>query len=185
MQIILLVIYVFTITVKTNQNDREKFLRSFTARQTFEETESRTQTAPIKDIRNLCTKTATLRKRMTLCSFASLVGGACGPSPENPAVNKFVYVRDCDRDLKAHLKLCKILTNIESIDSKRKLLLTRAGKYNGIIFFLIFYFWYRCIEKRLLIFYLGIFVAQECQLHMTICPNTGMCAVGAPCSWVT
>ena len=74
---------------------------------------------------------------MSLCSFASLVGRACGPSPENPEVDKFVYVKncDCDRDVKAHLKLCKILTNIESIDSERKLLLTRAGKYNGIIFF--------------------------------------------------
>ena len=76
---------------------------------------------------------------MSFCSFASLVGGACGPSPENPEVDKFVYVKDCDRDVKAHPKLCKILTNIESIDSKRKLLLTRAGKYNGIIFFLIFF----------------------------------------------
>ena len=72
---------------------------------------------------------------MSLCSFASLVGGACGPSPENPEVDKFVYVKDCDRDVKAHLKLCKILTNIESIDSERKLLLTCAGKFNGIIFF--------------------------------------------------
>ena len=79
---------------------------------------------------------------MSFCSFASLVGGACGPSPENPEVDKFVYVKDCDRDVKkkTHLKLCKILTNIESIDSERKLLLTRAGKYNGIIFFLTFFF---------------------------------------------
>ena len=77
---------------------------------------------------------------MSFCSFASLVGGACWPSPENPEVDKFVHVKDCDRDVKAHLKLCKILTNIESIDSERKLLLTRAGKYNGIIFFLIYIF---------------------------------------------
>ena len=108
---------------------------------------------------------------MSFCSVASLVGGVCGPSPENPEVDKFVYVKDCDRDVKAHLKLCKILTNIESIDSERKFLLTRAGKYNGIIFFLIYIFLYHCIEKRLLIFYLGIFVAHECQLHMTICPK--------------
>ena len=77
---------------------------------------------------------------MSFCSFASLVGGVCGPSPENPEVEEFVYVKACDRDVKAHLKLCKILTNIESIDSERKLLLTRAGKYNGIIFFLIYIF---------------------------------------------
>ena len=108
---------------------------------------------------------------MSFCSFASLVGGGCGPSPENPEVDKFVYIKDCDRDVKAHLKLCKILTNVESKDSERKLLLTRAGKYNGIIFFLIYFVLYHCIEKRLLIFYLGIFVAHECQLHMTICPK--------------
>ena len=77
---------------------------------------------------------------MSFCSFASLVGGTCGPSPENPEVDKFVYVKDCDRDVRAHLKLVEILTNIESIDSERKLLLTRAGKYNGIYFFLIFFF---------------------------------------------
>ena len=40
------------------------------------------------------------------CSFASLVGGTCGPSPENPnVVVHFVDVKDCDRDVKAHLKL--------------------------------------------------------------------------------
>ena len=50
---------------------------------------------------------------MSFCSFASLVGGACGPSLENPEVDKFVYVKDCDREVKAHLKLCEILTNVE------------------------------------------------------------------------
>ena len=115
---------------------------------------------------------------MSFCSFASLVGGVWGPSPENPEVDKFVYVKDCDRDVKAHLKLFKILTNIESIDSERKLLLTRAGKYNGIIFFLIYFFCITvCIEKRLLIFYLGIFVAQECIWQFV--QNTGMRAVFA------
>ena len=53
---------------------------------------------------------------MSFCSFPSLVGGASGPSPENPEVDKFVYVKDCDRDVKAHLKLCKILTNLEIIE---------------------------------------------------------------------
>ena len=55
---------------------------------------------------------------MSLCSFASLVDRACGPSRENPNA-----VRG-DRDVKAHLKPCNnILTDIESIDSERKLLL--------------------------------------------------------------
>ena len=52
-------------------------------------------------------------------SFASLFGVACGPSPENPEADKFVYVKDCDRDVRAHLKLCKILTNLASIDSEK------------------------------------------------------------------
>ena len=89
---------------------------------------------------------------MSFCSFASLVGGACGPSPENPEVDKFVYVKDCDRDVKAHLKLCKILTNIESIDSERKLLRTRAGKYNGIIVFQIFFFCITVLRRGYLSF---------------------------------
>ena len=61
-------------------------------------------------------------------SFASLVGGTCGPSPENPNVVHFVDLKGCGRDLKAHLKFCNILTNVESVNSERKLLLARAGK---------------------------------------------------------
>ena len=30
---------------------------------------------------------------MTFCSFVSLVGGTCGPSPENPNVVHFVYLK--------------------------------------------------------------------------------------------
>ena len=49
---------------------------------------------------------------MTLCSFASLVGGTCCPSPENPSVVHFVDSKKSDRDVKARLKLCNILTNV-------------------------------------------------------------------------
>lgn len=65
---------------------------------------------------------------MAFCSFASLVGGTCGPSPENPNVVHFVDLKNCDRDVKAHLKFCNILTNVESVNSERKPLLVRAGK---------------------------------------------------------
>ena len=41
---------------------------------------------------------------MAFCSFASLVGGKCGPSPENPNVVHFVDSKNSDRDVKAHLK---------------------------------------------------------------------------------
>lgn len=39
--------------------------------------------------------------RMAFCSFASLVGGTCGPSPENTNVVHFVDLKNCDRDVKA------------------------------------------------------------------------------------
>ena len=65
---------------------------------------------------------------MAFCSFASLVGEMCGPSPENPNVVRFLDLKYCDRDVKAHLKFCNILTNVESVNSERKLLLAPAGK---------------------------------------------------------
>ena len=74
---------------------------------------------------------------MSSCSFASLVDRACGPSRENPNA---VWG---DRDVKAHLKSCNnILTDIESIDSDRKLLLARAGESTGKVIFSV-------IERRL------------------------------------
>ena len=50
---------------------------------------------------------------MAFCSFASPVGGtyACGPSPENPNVVHIVDSKNSDRDVKAHLKFCNIVTN--------------------------------------------------------------------------
>ena len=66
---------------------------------------------------------------MAFCSFVSLVGGTCGPSPENPnVVVHFVDLKNGDRDVKAQLKFCNIVTNGESVNSERKLLLARAGK---------------------------------------------------------
>ena len=37
---------------------------------------------------------------MASCSFASLVGGICGPSSENPNVVQFVDLKNCERDVK-------------------------------------------------------------------------------------
>ena len=107
---------------------------------------------------------------MYLCSFASLVDRACGPSRENPNA-----VRG-DRDVQAHLKPCNnILTDIESIDSERKLLLSRAGESTGKVIFSVIERRLTCKSYKLLTHLLlllsGIFVAQECQLHMTVCPK--------------
>ena len=56
---------------------------------------------------------------MALCSFASLVGGTCCPSPENPSIVHFVDSKNSDREGKACLKLCNILTNVKSVNSER------------------------------------------------------------------
>ena len=69
------------------------------------------------------------------CSFASLVGGTCGPSPENSNVVHFVDFKNCNRDVKADLKFCNILTNVENVNSERKLLLARASKVEVWHFF--------------------------------------------------
>ena len=65
---------------------------------------------------------------MASCSFSSLVGEMCGPSPENPNVVRFLHLKHCIRDVKAHLKFCDILTNVESVNSERTLLLARTGE---------------------------------------------------------
>ena len=57
---------------------------------------------------------------MAFYSFVSLVDGTFGPSPENPNVVHFADLKNCDRDMKAHLKFCNILTNVEGVKSERK-----------------------------------------------------------------
>ena len=64
---------------------------------------------------------------MAFCSFESLVGGVV-QSPENPNVVHFVDSKNRDRDAKAHLRLCNILTNVKCVNSERNRLLARAGK---------------------------------------------------------
>ena len=64
---------------------------------------------------------------MSFCSFASLLGADCGASCENLNVVDFVELKDCTRDVTAHLKSCNILTDVESVNNERKLLLTQAG----------------------------------------------------------
>ena len=66
---------------------------------------------------------------MAFCSFASLLDGTCGQSPENPNVAHFVDSKNSDRAVKAYLKLCNILTSVKSVNSERNRLLARAGKW--------------------------------------------------------
>ena len=65
---------------------------------------------------------------MAVCSFASLVGETCCPSPESQNVVHFADCKNCNRDVKANLKFCNILTNVESVNSEKNLLLARASK---------------------------------------------------------
>ena len=48
---------------------------------------------------------------MASCSFASLVGGICGPSSENPNVVQFVDLKNCERDVKHFGKKRKFFTS--------------------------------------------------------------------------
>ena len=57
---------------------------------------------------------------MSFCNFASLLGGA---SCENPNVVDFVGLKDCTREVTAHLKSCNILTDVESVNNNERKLL--------------------------------------------------------------
>ena len=61
--------------------------------------------------------------------FSDVSFWTCGPSPENPNVVHFVDSKNSDRDVKAHLKLCNMLTNVKSVNSERNRLLARVGKW--------------------------------------------------------
>ena len=99
----------------------------------------------------------TLCIKISLCSFASLVGGAYGPSPEIPNAVQFVNLKDCNRDVKAHLKSCNILTDIESIDSERRLLLARAGESTERVIFSVIERRFTCKSYKLLTLFLRHF----------------------------
>ena len=64
---------------------------------------------------------------MALCEFSKLVGGPCGASTDYPSNVECVSIRDCDRDVKGHLKFCKISDDI-AVQNESRLLLARAGK---------------------------------------------------------
>ena len=78
--------------------------------------------------RTQCQISTFVRKKISLacldkksfCSFASLVGGACGSSAEHPNDVQFVDLKNCNWEVKGHLKFCKIVANTESSDSELK-----------------------------------------------------------------
>ena len=97
-----------------------------------------------------------------------------GPSRENPNA-----VRG-DRDVKAHLKSCNnILTDIESIDCERKLLLALAGESTGKVTFSVIERRLTCKSYKLLTHRSVPFIMRHFRrtrmsaTHDTIVPNTG------------
>ena len=64
---------------------------------------------------------------MALCEFSKLVGGPCSASTDYPSNVACVSIGECDRDVKGHLKFCKISGDI-SVKNESRLLLARAGK---------------------------------------------------------
>ena len=64
---------------------------------------------------------------MALCEFSKLVGGPCSTSTDHPSNVARVSIGECDRDVKGHLKFCKISGDI-SVKIEARLLLARAGK---------------------------------------------------------
>ena len=64
---------------------------------------------------------------MALCEFSKLVGGPCSASTDYPSNVACVSIGECDRDVKGHLKLCKISGDL-SLKNESRLLLARAGK---------------------------------------------------------
>ena len=64
---------------------------------------------------------------MALCEFSKLVGGPCSASTDYPSNVACVSIGECDKDVKGHLKFCKISGDI-AVKNESRLLLARAGK---------------------------------------------------------
>ena len=62
---------------------------------------------------------------MATFNFAEFVGGSCGSSSGNPANVQCVTTGKCDKDIKGHLKSCKVRDS--ALDTGARLLLSRAG----------------------------------------------------------
>lgn len=66
---------------------------------------------------------------MASCGNSLLLNnaGICGLSADYPQQAVYVTLKECDRDISDHLKLCKI-SGGDEVNSEMKLLLARAGK---------------------------------------------------------
>ena len=65
---------------------------------------------------------------MASCSYSSLLSKdstACGASWKNPEDFQCVTIRDCNKDVSSHLRLCNVVDY--RVESEFQLLLARAG----------------------------------------------------------
>ncbi|PFX27096.1 hypothetical protein AWC38_SpisGene8215 [Stylophora pistillata] len=69
---------------------------------------------------------------MALCEFSKLVGGPCSVSTDYPSNVACVSTGECDRDVKGHLKFCKISGDIV-VENESGLLLARAEPPNVLL----------------------------------------------------
>ena len=64
---------------------------------------------------------------MASCGFATLVGGSCGSSADNPANVLCVVVGSCAKSIQGHLRNFRVFGD-SALDCESKLVLARAGK---------------------------------------------------------
>ena len=64
---------------------------------------------------------------MASCGFATLVGGSCGSSADNPANVQCVVVGSCAKSIQGHLRNFRVFGD-SALDCESKLILARAGK---------------------------------------------------------
>ena len=64
---------------------------------------------------------------MASCGFATLVGGSCGSSADNPANVQCVAVGSCTKSIQGHLRNVRVFGD-SALDCESKLMLARAGK---------------------------------------------------------
>lgn len=64
---------------------------------------------------------------MASCGFATLVGGSCGSSADNPANIECVIVGRCTKSIQGHLGAYRVFGD-SKLNCESKLILARAGK---------------------------------------------------------
>ena len=60
--------------------------------------------------------------------FATLVGGSCGSSTDNPANVQCVAVGSCTKSIQGHLRNFRVFGGSAALDCESKLMISRAGK---------------------------------------------------------